>query len=77
MDTCDGFTLDGVAFLNSPQYHVNLHNVRDALVQGVTVLVDIEDQLQIFRYLGGAPASASLPEGEGRPCMRPPVRACQ
>ena len=54
--------LDGVTFLNSPTWHMFLSAQTNATVRGVTVLVDIEDQLDVYRYIGGAPPSASLPE---------------
>lgn len=53
VDSCTNFLLAGIKFLNAPQYHVNLRDMVGVNVQNVTVLVDIEDQLNIFRYLAG------------------------
>jgi polygalacturonase len=68
------FSLSGVAFLNAPQYHVNLHDMNTAAVTGVTVRVDIEDQLDVLAYVGGAPAGAGAREvlrlaGKGGPAL--------
>jgi hypothetical protein len=53
---CVNFTLRGITFVNSPQYHVLLSTMDGALIENVTVRVDIEDQLDVFRYIGGGPA---------------------
>ena len=60
VDTCTNFVLDNVSFLNSPAWHVWLPSQTNASVAGVTVRVDIADQLDVYRYIGGSPASASL-----------------
>jgi len=53
VDSCTNMVLAGITFLNAPQYHVNLRDMFGVQVYNVTVLVDIEDQLNIYRYLGG------------------------
>jgi polygalacturonase len=62
VDTCTNFELAGVTLLNSASWHMFLSGQTNATVRGVTVLVDIEDQLQAYRYIGGASASATLPQ---------------
>ena len=52
--------IEGLTFLNSAAWHVNLGGALNASVSGVTVRVDIEDQVSVLRYIGGAPASAPL-----------------
>jgi hypothetical protein len=47
-------SLSGMNFLNGPQFHVCLSGVTNVNVNGVTVLVDIEDQLNVYRYIGGS-----------------------
>jgi len=69
-DTCTDVELTGISFLNSPQYHVCLWSVTNAVVQGVTVLVDIEDQLEAYSYVGaleGAGAGAGAGEAARAP----------
>jgi hypothetical protein len=41
-----------ISFLNSPQYNVFLMEQTNCYVHGVTVMVDIEDQLDAYRYIG-------------------------
>ena len=53
---CTNFTLSGVTFLNSPQWHMFLQDIQQANIFNVTVLVDIEDQLDALRYIGGGTA---------------------
>ena len=53
VDGCERFALRGVAFLNAPQYHVNLHDHVNSSVSGVTIMVDLDDQLDVYRYVGG------------------------
>jgi len=63
---CDGCTrseLTGVSFLNAPQYNVAYWDTAGLLVQGVTVMVDVEDQLDVYRYVGALPADAAAPRG--------------
>ena len=48
---CSDLELGNVSFLNGPQFHVAISNVERALVYGVTVMVDIEDQLGVYRYI--------------------------
>ena len=49
---CTDMTLRGLSFLNAPQYHVLLDGAVNVEVSGVTVLVDIDDQLDVYRYIG-------------------------
>lgn len=59
---CDNLTLSGLTFLNAPQYNVLLSDTTGADIFQVTVRVDIEDQLDIYRYIGGGPPrSSTLP----------------
>ena len=53
INSCTDFILSGLTFLNAPEYHVNLQDMMRVQVYDVTVLVDIEDQLNIYRYLSG------------------------
>ena len=54
--------VDGVTLLNSAQYHFALWDQDGLTVRNSTVLVDIEDQLAVLAYLGGAPPGASTLE---------------
>jgi hypothetical protein len=49
-------------FLNGPQYHVWISDSTNVNVNGVTVLVDIEDQLDVYRYIGGSEKTMNLKE---------------
>jgi len=62
VDTAKNFALEGVSFLNSAAWHMWLSGQTNATVHGVTVRVDIEDQLNAYRYIGGSSPSASLEE---------------
>jgi hypothetical protein len=62
VDGCTNLLLQGVSFLNSPSWHMFLSGQTNATVVGVTVKVDIEDQLDAYRYIGGAARGASLRE---------------
>jgi hypothetical protein len=57
--SCSDLTLSGLTFLNSPQYHIFLDDSLRATVTDVTVRVDIEDQVDIFRYMGGVSPSGA------------------
>lgn len=61
-DGCARSELTGVSFLNAPQYNVAFWDTAGLLVQGVTVMVDIEDQLDVYRYVGALPAPAPAAE---------------
>ena len=66
VDTCANLVLDGVTFLNSAAWHMNLAGQTNATVARVTVRVDIEDQLDALRYIGGGPprSGAATPRAE-------------
>jgi hypothetical protein len=49
---CDNLEVGGISFLNAPQYNVFLMEQTNCYVHGVTVMVDIEDQLDVYRYIG-------------------------
>ena len=49
-------------FLNGPQYHVWISDSTNVNVNGVTVMVDIEDQLDVYRYIGGSEKTMNLKE---------------
>jgi len=53
-------TLSGMNFLNGPQFHVCFLGVTNVNVNGVTVMVDIEDQLDVYRYIGGTDKSLGM-----------------
>jgi hypothetical protein len=44
-------TIQGLTLLNSPQFHVLLTDVKDVLVTGVNITVDIEQQKSAFELL--------------------------
>jgi hypothetical protein len=76
-NACVNTTVQGITFLNSPQYHLGLWDSVGLTVQGVTVLVDIEDQLNVFRYLGGSPPEASVSDVLRRAAQIGPVTPAQ
>ena len=47
-------SLFGVTFLNSPAWHVWLSPVQGVTITNCTVRVDIDDQLDALRYIGGS-----------------------
>jgi hypothetical protein len=58
MSSCAGATLRGFTMLNAPQYFIDLHDAFGATVDGLTIRVDVDDQLAVYRYVGGAAAGA-------------------
>ena len=63
---CDKVEVGGVSFLNAPQYNVFLMEQTNCYVHEVTVLVDIEDQLDTYRYIGAFDDVVDHREGESR-----------
>ena len=59
---CTDCLIDGISLLNAPQYHFALWNQQNLIVRGTTVLVDIDDQLGVLGYIGGARVGASAVE---------------
>ena len=59
VSSCTNLSISGVTLLNAPQYNFALWDVPGARIDGVTVLVDIEDQLDALRYIGGGPPRAA------------------
>ena len=55
VSSCTSLVISGITLLNAPQYHFGLWDVPGARVSGVTVRVDIEDQIDVMRYIGGGP----------------------
>jgi hypothetical protein len=54
----DGASIEirGLTFLNGPRFHVYISGVMGLVVDNCTVRVDIEDQIDALRYIGGGPA---------------------
>jgi len=61
---CAGLELTGVSLLNGPQYHAFLMDASGVLVQRVTVMVDVEDQLDVYSYVGAFEDAADARAGE-------------
>ena len=59
VDGAAGLEVANITLTNAPMFHVNVVASTGVLVQGVTVLVDLEDQVAVYRYI------AALEEGEG------------
>lgn len=58
---CKNIHLEGVTLHNAPSNHAYLADSINLNVEGVTVLVDLDEQLQIARYIAGlSPDDSSL-----------------
>jgi hypothetical protein len=61
---CSDLELADVSFLNAPQYNAFLMQTTGCFVHGVTVMVDIEDQLDVYSYVGAFRDAQDEREGE-------------
>lgn len=74
-DGVAGLEIANVTLTNAPMFHVNVVGARGALVHGVTVLVDLEDQLEVYRYVAALEADGGGGEGGQRERIARVLRA--
>ena len=53
--------MTNLKFINSPQYHVDFHDVLDVYVSNVEVHVDVDEQLRIYRAHNALDETSGLP----------------
>ena len=74
VDNTVGMEISGLTLTNAPMFHVNVVSSRSVLVSGVTVRVDVEDQLAVYSYVGaiddGAAGAAATERGRVARVMR-------
>jgi polygalacturonase len=66
---CQGLTVSGLHLRNSMQYHLNVRDSLDVLVEGVDIYVDVEAQERLLESAGRLmphPLAKSLPVGQVR-----------
>ena len=56
---CQDMELTGVGFLNAPNYHVSLRDQLRLTIRDVTVLVDLDTQVEVLAYAHGVDASSA------------------
>jgi hypothetical protein len=61
IDTCTNLLLHNLRFWNSPQYHIDLHNVVDVVVRDFEIHVDVFAQKAIYTAFNALDETTGLP----------------